>query len=377
MTVRLSIFNALRGRLYPDDPDIGDMPVLLLAYLVFLFMPWIVGASASLSMTLLSLALFLPLYFLQWQNQRLLLIACGMWLIWLVFVRENWGTQTYIIYACAVVSSIPQLRTSAAAFLALIASTIVVLLLNRAPLEGFIMPTVIGGLVFAFGRIDLESRRQQRFLRSSLQEISKLAERNERDRIARDVHDLLGHSLTLIALKADLAGKQIAQDPEAARISLQDITRTARESLSEVRQVVHGMRAAQLSVELAKSKLACEVADIQLQSEIQADVKMPRAVEDVVASVLRESINNVIRHAKARSVHIALREQQDALVLTVRDDGKGKSLVEGQGLRSMRERAEGIAATIEYRADAGVLVTLKIPREAPERASGTLQQVGL
>jgi two-component system, NarL family, sensor histidine kinase DesK len=377
MTVRLSIFNALRGRLYPDDPDIGDMPVLLLAYLVFLFMPWIVGASASLSMTLLSLALFLPLYFLQWQNQRLLLIACGMWLIWLVFVRENWGTQTYIIYACAVVSSIPQLRTSAAAFLALIASTIVVLLLNRAPLEGFIMPTVIGGLVFAFGRIDLESRRQQRFLRSSLQEISKLAERNERDRIARDVHDLLGHSLTLIALKADLAGKQIAQDPEAARISLQDITRTARESLSEVRQVVHGMRAAQLSVELAKSKLACEVADIQLQSEIQADVKMPRAVEDVVASVLRESINNVIRHAKARSVHIALREQQDALVLTVRDDGKGKSLVEGQGLRSMRERAEGIAATIEYRVDAGVLVTLKIPREAAERASGTLQQVGM
>jgi two-component system, NarL family, sensor histidine kinase DesK len=370
MNLRFKVFKNLRGRLYPDTAELGDMPVVLLVYLIFLFMPWMVGAPGSMPMTLLSIALYLPLHFLQWRSQRLLPIIVGMWLIWFVFSGYNWGTNTYVIYACAVAGSIVNGRHALLAVAALLGAMCYVLRLRGAPTEAYLAPCVMAVIVFVGARAQRESMRTQAFLRLGQHEISKLAERNERDRIARDVHDLLGHSLTLISLKADLALKLIAIDPDAAQVELQHIRDAARESLVEVRQAVHGMRSAQISVELSKSKLACEAANIRLHADLQDGVVLPRATEDVLASVLREAINNAIRHAKANNVYIGLQQQRNAVRLTVRDDGRSRNFREGHGLSAMRDRVKEAGGEISLSSEKGFLVdvSLVVQGETPAKA---------
>jgi two-component system, NarL family, sensor histidine kinase DesK len=352
MAPRFKVFNALRGKFYPDRAELGDIPMYVLAYLGFLFMPWFAGVEVSLPLTFFSIFLFLPLYFLQWYGRHLVFIAFGMWLIWLLLVRFNWGMSTYVIYACSVLGAIPKLRIASVSLVILLASTCLVLMLIQAPTVAFVAPVLMGAMTFCGTRAHHESLHTQAFLRLSLQEISKLAERGERERIARDVHDLLGHSLTLIALKADLAAKLIRTDVDGALAELEQIKSTARDSLSEVRQVVHGMRAAQMSVELAKSKLACEAANVAMHVDLDASIALSRTLEDVLASVLREATNNLIRHAKAENVFIQLRKIDKRFVLEIRDDGRSRSFKEGHGLSAMRERVQEIGGQIEFEANA-------------------------
>jgi two-component system, NarL family, sensor histidine kinase DesK len=377
MMTRFKIFDHLRGKLYPDEPELNDMPVLLLIYLVFLSMPWVVGGQASVAMTLLSVALFLPLYFMQWWHKRLSLIVLGMWLIWFFLSKYNWGMNTYIIYACAVAGLMPSTRHAVASVALMLIGMCLVLKTINAPLEAFLMPTLMSVIVFLGSRAQRESMRAQAFLRLSQQEISKLAERNERERIAREVHDLLGHSLTLISLKADLALKLIDKDLDAAKSELRQINDTARESLGEVRQAVHGMRSAQISVEIAKSKLACEVADLDLLVDIPPDLALVRSNENVLAAVIREAINNTIRHAKATQVSVTIQDSADATKLLVADNGKSRDFREGSGLCGMRERVQAIGGKIEFSAALGFTVRVEIPQANSSVASAATSGVFL
>jgi two-component system, NarL family, sensor histidine kinase DesK len=369
MAMRLKLFDRLRGRLYPDADELGDMPMILLVYVVFLFMPWLVNAPASLPMTLLSIALFLPLYFLQWRGQHLLLIAVGMWLLWLVFSQYNWGTNTYVIYACSVAGGIANMRRALIVVALMLATMTLILWFRGAPTEAFVAPIVIAMIVFLGARMQRESMRTQAFLRLSQQEISKLAERSERERIARDVHDLLGHSLTLISLKADLALKLMPNDLQAAQIELQHIKEVARESLAEVRLTVHGMRSAQISVELSKSKLACEVANVRLHADLQDNLLLPRATENVLASVLREAINNTIRHAKADNVFVQITQQDKGVRLIVRDDGRSRDFREGHGLSAMRDRVREASGEIAVKSKQGFTVEVCLPLQPSQSAA--------
>jgi two-component system, NarL family, sensor histidine kinase DesK len=373
MMTRFKIFDPLRGKLYPDEAELNDLPMLLLVYLVFVAMPWIAGAKASVSMTLLSLVFFLPLYFLQWWRKHLGFIMLGMWLVWMVFSNYNWGLSTYIIYAAAVAGNMALTRYAVAAVALLLIGMCVVLNTRVAPLEGYLMPIIMAVIVFLGARAQRESMRAQTFLRLSQQEISKLAERNERERIAREVHDLLGHSLTLIALKADLALKLMDKDVEAARAELSQIKVTARESLTEVRQAVHGMRSAQISVEIAKSKLACEMADLQLLVDVPPNLGLTKPNENALAAVIREAVNNTIRHAKATQVSVLIRETAQGTQMEIDDNGKARNFHEGNGLIGMRERVQAIGGKIFFSADAGFRVRVELPNPPTQGASSHLQ----
>ena len=163
----------------------------------------------------------------------------------------------------------------------------------------------------------------------------------ERERVARDVHDVLGHSLTALSVKAELAARLIDIDPARAKEELESIQATARQALAEVRATVGGLRAGNLEAELAAAPLV--LADAGVSTRVVGEVADtdPRH-RALLAWVLRESVTNVVRHARAESVVIELGPRG----IAVTDDGAGLAGPEGNGLRGMRERVGGVGGTL-------------------------------
>jgi two-component system sensor histidine kinase DesK len=164
----------------------------------------------------------------------------------------------------------------------------------------------------------------------------------ERERVARDVHDVLGHSLTALSVKAELAARLIDIDPARAKEELESIQATARQALAEVRATVGGLRAGNLEAELAAAPRVLGDAGISATVVGTVADTDPRH-RALMAWVLRESVTNVVRHARAHAVVIELGPNG----ITVTDDGQGCTGDEGNGLRGMRERVRGAGGTLE------------------------------
>ncbi len=368
--IRYKIFDPLRGRLYPDNPDTGDLPLINLAYLGFLFLPLLRNDSLSLGATVLSVALFLPLNFWGWQRKQLPLVTLAIWSLWIIFARYNWGANVYVIYACAFAAFIPSPRQALGLFLLILSGTFMLLYYWQAPPIAFGPLYLIACMVYLGNRSGFEALRRQSMLRISHQEIGKLAQRSERERIARDIHDLLGHSLTVIALKADLAGKLMDVEPTKARAELEELRQIARDALGEVRATVHGMRSAQIGVEVAKSRVACEAAGIQLRVDI-SETAISRELEEALASVLREAVNNCIKHAHASQLSIQLMVSDGRATLIIKDDGRNKTIKEGHGIFAMRERIAEVGGNLAIRWRDGFELCAECPIKA--RATVSIQ----
>ncbi len=179
----------------------------------------------------------------------------------------------------------------------------------------------------------------------------------ERERVARDVHDVLGHSLTALSVKAELAARLVDLDPARAKEELESIQATARQALAEVRATVGGLRAGNLAAEVATAPLV--LADAGIETSVVGEVADtdPRH-RALMAWVLRESVTNVVRHSRASTVVIELGPKG----ITVSDDGAGCTGAEGNGLRGMRERVAGAGGTLEVSASApGTRVEVALP----------------
>lgn len=194
--------------------------------------------------------------------------------------------------------------------------------------------------------------------RSELEQ--QLAIVEERDRVARDVHDILGHGLTVIAVKAELAKRLIRTDPERAEKELDDLHALARVNLSEVRATVTGLRTMNLGSELAAARHALQAAGVAAHIPSSADA-VRDDVRPLFAWVVREAATNVIRHSRARTCDIELGENW----ITVRDNGKGMNgSTEANGLRGLRERvaaAQGSVSMTPAAQSSGTCVHVEVP----------------
>lgn len=167
----------------------------------------------------------------------------------------------------------------------------------------------------------------------------ELATSEGREAVARDVHDLIGHSLTVVGLKAQLARRLMDSDPERAKVELADIERLTAEAIAGVRSTVAGARATTLVEQLASAQDALRAADIEMQ--LEGDPRSLSPVQALTASwILREATTNTLRHARARTVRVRVAPG----LLVVEDDGIGVQAAEGNGIRSMRERAAAAGA---------------------------------
>jgi two-component system sensor histidine kinase DesK len=211
---------------------------------------------------------------------------------------------------------------------------------------------IIGAANIFFG----EQQRRNAALRLSQAEVRRLARVAERERIARDLHDVLGHTLSLIAVKSELAGRLLERDPARAADEVASIHESARQALSEVREAIGGFREQGLDEALAHARSSLRAADIEPDIEHDAAVDIGRDREAMLALVIREAVTNILRHADARGCRIRLESSgSGGAVLTITDDGRGRVRPEGGGVQGMRARLESLGGTFEIGEDGKTL----------------------
>jgi two-component system, NarL family, sensor histidine kinase DesK len=207
--------------------------------------------------------------------------------------------------------------------------------------NGYGLAVLLGSL--ATWGIRLAWERQHRLV-DAQKELSDLAVQNERARIANDLHDILGHSLTVVAVKAELAQRLLDVDVERARKELADLEALARDALSDVRSTAMGVRGISLPGEIAAAREALAAANVEAELPGAAD-EVPSRNRELFAWTIREAVTNIVRHSKAKHAYVRLGPGS----VEVTDDGVGclaPGSPDGQGLSGLRRRADALGATL-------------------------------
>jgi len=351
-------------RLLPQDPEIGWTPYAWLIYLGFYVASPFLRSTSALEWVLMGagLAAFLVFYFWgYWQDgPRVLWAAGGILLLACLLTPINLGASSFFIYAAAFIGYSGPPRFAWRLLLALlVVLALEVWLFDISP-YGWVQAAVFSLLIGGINIHGAEVRKANAKLRATQEEVERLAQTAERERIARDLHDLLGHTLSVITLKAELAGKLVERDPERAGREIKEVERISREALREVRTAIAGYRSEGLQAEMARARLALESSGVQLEY-LALPVELTPAQETVLALALKEAVTNILRHSGARTCRISLEEANGEVRLEVRDDGRGGAAPFGVGLSAMRERVEGLGGRMERQGDGGTTLTVTLP----------------
>lgn len=230
----------------------------------------------------------------------------------------------------------------------------------------FIIITVVGIVLLPFS---LYSRNKRENLEGELEtakeRIAELIIHEERQRIARDLHDTLGQKLSMIGLKSDLASRLVEKNPKAAVQEIKEIRQTASIALKEVRELVSNMKAVKFSEEVERVKAIFNAAGIEYTVKGNLEnLNIPILIENVLSMCLKEAVTNVVKHSGAKNCFIEVKKNNNEVQLIIEDDGKGfdrtKSL-EGNGLKGMGERLEFINGTVKYENTPGMKLTIIVP----------------
>ena len=329
---------------------------------------WLIGAA---------LTLFLPLYFIGYrveEQPQSLWIITAIATLGLLYTPFNSGASTFFVYAAAFAGNLRdtdlarrtiKILTGVCLFGGMLSFSIIGVYALYAYVPALIFTVFIGGINLYYAEKD----RANTELRLAREEVERLAKIAERERIARDLHDLLGHTLSVITLKSELAARLIERDKDRAGAEIRDVERISREALAEVRSAVRGYRDQGLQGELISAKIVLEAADIALETHTEPIALTP-AEESTLAFALREAVTNVVRHSGASRCTLNLFADEEEVKLEIKDDGCGADLSEGSGLKGMRERVAGLGGRLERRTGEGkgTLLRISLPRAKAESA---------
>ncbi|HEY3612364.1 MAG TPA: sensor histidine kinase [Gaiellales bacterium] len=257
--------------------------------------------------------------------------------------RASWALLFVLIATMTSLTLSPRLAPGAIAVCAALAGVTEVIDGDGGNAAAIAATTVgIGILMLGFARLV----RANEELLEAREDLARLAVAEERLRFSRDLHDLLGHSLSVIVLKAELAERLLPDDAERAARHVGDVRGVARAALGEVRDAVAGYRQPTLAGELAGARVALEAAGIAPQLD-DGEFALPPETEAVLAWAVREGTTNVIRHSGAASCRIAVQPGPGQASAEVVDDGCGSAGGSGHGLDGLRERVERLAGVLE------------------------------
>jgi two-component system, NarL family, sensor histidine kinase DesK len=226
---------------------------------------------------------------------------------------------------------------------------------------------------------NLRNKKKQEQLQLQLEDankkIAELVKQEERQRIARDLHDTLGQRLSLIGLKSDLAGKLVYKDPEQAKSELKDVQQTARTALNEVRKMVSQMRGIRLKEEISHVKEILKAAQIEFL--FNGEWKLTNVslfIENILSMCLKEAVNNVVKHSKASWCRITIEQTWNEVCITITDNGIGiqtdNDLDKGHGLLGIRERLEFVNGILEIKNDNGTTIIIRVPTVVKQAEGG-------
>ncbi|KQO10906.1 sensor histidine kinase [Paenibacillus algorifonticola] len=243
----------------------------------------------------------------------------------------------------------------------------------------FVLISLIGVILLPVNTYNRNKRdKLEGELEHANKRISELVKLEERQRIARDLHDTIGQKLSLIGLKSDLAGKLMQKNPAKAQEEIDDVRQTARTALKEVRELVTEMRGTRLEDELFRVKQILKAADIQLLVEGDpAHTDTSLLAENVVSMCLKEAVTNIVKHSSATKCLVEIEPTRTELIVRVQDNGTGiatggkesRSYYRGNGLRGMKERLEFINGSLDIICGDGTMLVIKAPNvvQKPEK----------
>jgi two-component system sensor histidine kinase DesK len=295
--------------------------------------------------------------------------ACmaGMTILGLAWYPFNQSGSGILVYVAAFAPFIADSLAVCLSIFAVVMVSISVegLLLHVTPWSwgcvAFFSLAVGTGNLFGAQRIRANKR-----LSMAQEEIAHLAKVAERERIARALHDVLGHTLSVVVLKSELAGKLMHHNPVRAQQEIGEVEQIARKALAEVREAIRGYRSEGLPAEIDRARATLAIAGVTLDCT-NTPPKLRPAEESVLSLVLREAVTNIVRHARATSCRMTFAEDGTARSLVLEDDGCGGIRHEGNGLRGMRERIESLGGRLHVTSSTGPRLTINVPAiEIPE-----------
>ena len=365
--------------LLPKNRDHGWAPYVWLVFLSFFFFQPVLTRAGGTEwlVTWIASVVFVVLYFaVFWTKPPLTyLLLVAMAGMGIGLANFNQGSSVFIIFCSSFIPWIAGTTRRAVAALALLILVLAIdALFFHAPV-GFWATSMVVALGVAGSNIHFaEKNRVDAKLRLAQDEIEHLAKVAERERIARDLHDVLGHTLSLIIVKSTLASKLLDRsgtqgsgtfDPHRAKAEINDIERVSREAMAEIRSTLRGYTTYKINEEVQRAKSTLTTAGIWAESKV-VDVRLSPAQESVVALILREAVTNVVRHSHARTCKLKLAAENGSCVLSVEDDGRGGLQAEGNGLRGMRERIEALGGTLVRDTASGTRLKFEFPINTSE-----------
>ena len=374
----MGIFRKIDSWLLPRNLNEQFSPYVWLIYLPLFFVPvmFFYQDPMDLVWTFLALFAFLALYFHAFwvKGQDVIYHIVAITLLGTLIALVTPTASSLFIYAGAFCCRLSPLKYALTVLLGLLAWVAAISWFFSFE-NYFYIPslvfTLIVGILNIYQRA-LNHNKQELIL--SRKETQRLAQVAERERIARDLHDLIGHTFSVITLKADLAGRLLDKgqdkDLEKARTEIKQLEDISRDALSQVREVVSGYRTSDLLSELANAKNVFGSLDIDFQYQFEnideQQIELDSASNKELAIVLRELVTNIIKHAKATQVVVTIKHEDGKIILSMQDDGQGfdNSQHKGFGIKGIEERIQKLQGFVSFKTGgdyAGTLSEIGLP----------------
>jgi two-component system, NarL family, sensor histidine kinase DesK len=376
--------SSLLARWFAPAPDSGvaddirrgknpyaDSVHLLWSLWIFITPMFDHGVAGYTRQWLLFTAITYPLFLFLFAQVQLVSRRHVVWfplgMVALCFGSLRWypSGMSYLVFGCIMLFHCNMSRRRYMAALLLINAIFVALAwrIGFPPALLVIMPGTIF-IICIVVMVEQISKERDVALALSHEEVRRLAGLAERERIGRDLHDLLGHTLSLITLKLELSRKLFDRDSEAARREMEEAETVARHALAEVRSAVSGIRATDLAAELASARLLLESSRVHFDyGELPTD--LPGDIERGFSLILREAATNIARHAEASSATIEITREPSIVRMLIIDNGRGGIDHDGNGLAGMRERVRAVNGTLTIESPRGRGTLLKISAPVP------------
>ena len=361
---------------HPDSP-FGRYPtasylrwqalVQLLVAAVLIQAPWAKDGFAWgwFVPTVLVLPVFVWLYVQAYVGSARSVPYCiaGIMLLGLLLVSSNASAVYLLLIGCMLLGLLPAWRHGLYGVVAFLLLTALIDRFAHLPPRTAAGVAISGVLGWASCYLYLRNLRRDSALRLTQEQVRHLAMLAERERIGRDLHDLLGHTLSLVTLKSELARRLALTDPPRAQREMAEVERVARHALGEVRTAVTGMRRGDLAAEMISARLMLDACGVLFTGDLPDALCLPPPIEASLALVLREAITNIHRHAHAARARVTCSIDAKRIYMKISDDGRGGLAAHGNGVSGMRERirALGGALAIDSPARGGTALSITIP----------------
>jgi len=371
----MSLLLKIHYFLLPQDEDIGYAVYSNLLFLSLFFGNLYFRPVHGIDMviTIAGLMTFLVIYFRAFSAQKsdLIYYIAAMCLIGVGLSEINIGANVFFIYAAAFSGELYNKKKAFITLLSVLGFIIFYSVITDKS-SYFWLPAIFMSITLGLLNINrTEVFKKNNALKQSQQETKHLAKIAERERISRDLHDLLGHSLSVITLKSELAGKMIDKgvSPEKIKTEIKAVEELSRKTLAQVRDAVKGYNIATIQGELLQVRVATKAAKIELIANIELEL-LSTDIESELALIIREAITNVIRHAETEKVWIDLKQVANHLTLTISDQGQITAIKEQSGMQNMRTRINQLGGEMNVLSapNTQLKFTLNIPEKSQTKA---------